>query len=70
MTTISGHPDPMTPAEVAALLRVKQWFVTERCRSGEIRAYKVGQSWRISHADYLAWKEANANRPADEAVSA
>ena len=70
MTTIAEHPDPMTAAEVASLLRVTVWFVTERCRSGEIRATKVGKSWRITHADYAAYLAANANRPADEAVPA
>lgn len=69
MTTLADHPDPMTAAEVADLLRVTQWFVTERCRSGEIRAHKIGSSWRITHADYLAYLDSTVHQP-DESVPA
>jgi len=53
----------LTAAEVAAKLRVTPWFVTERCRSGAIRASKPGKSWLISWADVEAYLDQHSNRP-------
>lgn len=71
MDTISeaSEPDLMTPAEAAARLRVKPWFITERCRSGEIRATKPGKSWLIKRDDLEAYIESHFNRPAGEDVA-
>lgn len=65
-TVDTAGPDLMTAAEVALKLRVRPWFVTERCRSGAIRATKPGKTWLISAADFAAYLERHANRPADE----
>jgi excisionase family DNA binding protein len=62
----------LTAAEVAVRLRVTPWFVTERCRSGEIRASKPGKSWLIAPADVEAYLDQHSNRPvgADESGAA
>lgn len=63
-----SEPDLMTPAEAAEKLRVKPWFITQRCRSGEIRATKPGKSWLIKRDDLDAYIEAHYNRPAGDAA--
>lgn len=50
-----AEPALMTAAEAAAKLRVTPWFVTERCRSGEIRATKPARTWLILPADLDAF---------------
>lgn len=70
MDTISGvsEPDYLTAAEVAKKLRVLPWWVTERCRSGDIRATKPGKTWLIAPADLDAYLERHTNRPAGDAA--
>lgn len=47
-TGAEGAPAYYTPAEAAALLRMKATTVTEYCRSGRIAATKAGgRRWRI-----------------------
>lgn len=55
-------PDPLTPAEIAALERVGLTTVIGWCRSGKLPASKVGGLWRVRRADYLAFKKPNARR--------
>ena len=62
----SSGVDYLTAAEAAAVMRVTPWSVTEKCRSGEIRASKPGKSWLIAAADLQAYLDKHANRPADE----
>lgn len=52
-------------SEVAEILRIKPWTVTVMCRNGELRATRVGKSWRIEEAavrDYLDREEEKARR--------
>jgi putative molybdopterin biosynthesis protein len=56
-------PDPLTPQEVADVLRVGRSTVFELIKRGEIRHLRVGKSQRarilIYKADLEAWIEAN-----------
>ena len=56
-------PDPMTPDEVAAHLRIGRSTVFDLLRRGEIRHLRVGYSRRarilIYKSDLVAWIEAN-----------
>lgn len=63
----ASEPDLMTAAEAAAKLRVTPWFITERCRSGEIRAAKPGKTWLIRPADLDDYLERHSNTPAGAA---
>lgn len=50
-------PDLLTCAEVADALRVSARTVVNLCREGNLRAYRVGKSWRIEREavdEYLA----------------
>lgn len=51
-----------TVAEVADLLRIGDWQITKKCRSGEIKASKPGKSWLIAEADLRAYVEQHSNR--------
>jgi excisionase family DNA binding protein len=59
-----------TPEELAALWKCSPRTVRDRCQRGEIRAFRVGDLWRIP-ADAVAEYEARqANRqPATPTVS-
>jgi excisionase family DNA binding protein len=37
--------------EIARFLRLKPEIVRRKVRSGNIRAYKIGKSWRISDGE-------------------
>jgi len=56
-------PDPMTPDEVAGVLRIGRSTVFSLLRSGEIRHLRVGKSARarilVYKADLVEWIEAN-----------
>lgn len=66
MTTIAGsetdppsfsRDDVLTPAEVAAVLRLKRATTLDYMRRGLIPAFKIGRSWyalRSRLDDYLA----------------
>lgn len=47
----------MTVAEVAATLRVSQDYVRKLCGSGQLRAKKVGQEWRIRETAFEAFMD-------------
>jgi len=56
-------PDPITPPEVAAALRIVRSTVFDLLRRGAIRHLRVGTSRRarilIYKADLIAWIEAS-----------
>lgn len=39
------------PVEVAFILNLRQGTVQEKCRTGEIKATKLGTQWRISASE-------------------
>ena len=45
----------MTPAEVAAELRVSPAVVLRLVRRGELPALRVGRVWRVDHDDLRRW---------------
>ncbi len=51
----------LTCAEVAKLLRVSTRHVLNLCSSGDLRAFRVGKSWRIERAAVAEYMEANSN---------
>lgn len=48
-------PDVLTVDEVAEYLRVHGETVRRWCRSGELKAAKVGRTYRIRAADLDTW---------------
>lgn len=51
MATSSARPRLLTPAEVAELLRVSSMTVYRLIKSGELRAARIGKSFRILEDD-------------------
>ena len=63
MATSSARPRFLTPAEVAEQLRVSSMTVYRLIKSGELRAARIGKSYRISEDDvdaYLAARFSDA----------
>ncbi len=48
----SNRPGFLTPREVAEALRVSDMTVYRLIRSGELRALRIGKSFRISEDDF------------------
>lgn len=44
----------LTPAEAAPIAKVSTRTITRLCESGAIRACKLGKSWRINRAAFVA----------------
>jgi excisionase family DNA binding protein len=57
MATSSARSRFLTPAEVADLLRVSAMTVYRLIKSGELRAARIGKSYRISEDDVDAYLE-------------
>jgi len=55
MATSSARSRFLTPAEVAELLRVSSMTVYRLIKSGELRAARIGKSYRISEDDVDAY---------------
>jgi excisionase family DNA binding protein len=55
MATSSARPRLLTPAEVAEQLRVSSMTVYRLIKSGELRAARIGKSYRISEDDVDAY---------------
>ena len=55
-------PLVLTSREVATLLRLHTDTVKRMCRTGRLRAVKVGRGWRIKRDDVLALLEGNVIR--------
>ena len=58
MATSSARPRFLTPAEVAEQLRVSSMTVYRLIKSGELRAARIGKSYRISEDDVDAYLQA------------
>ena len=57
MASSSARARFLTPAEVADLLRVSSMTVYRLIKSGELRAARIGKSYRISEDDVDAYLE-------------
>ena len=55
MATSPARPRFLTPAEVADHLRVSAMTVYRLIKSGELRAARIGKSYRISEDDVDAY---------------
>lgn len=58
MATSPSRSRLLTPAEVAELLRVSSMTVYRLIKSGELRAARIGKSYRISEDDVDAYLQA------------
>ncbi len=58
MATSSARARFLTPAEVAEQLRVSSMTVYRLIKSGELRAARIGKSYRISEDDVDAYLQA------------
>ncbi len=58
MATSSARPRFLTPAEVADQLRVSSMTVYRLIKSGELRAARIGKSYRIREEDVDAYLQA------------
>lgn len=57
----------MTPAAVAARWNCSAGHVRALCRSGRLRAMRLGSSdWRVRDTDVAAYEEAQMTEPAPE----
>lgn len=56
----------LTTAEVAETIRMTENYVSRLCDSGQIRAKKLGNQWRISDealAEFMAGGKTETTRP-------
>jgi excisionase family DNA binding protein len=63
MATSAARPRFLTPAEVAEQLRVSAMTVYRLIKSGELRAARIGKSYRVLESDvdaYLAARFSDA----------
>jgi excisionase family DNA binding protein len=51
----SARPGFLTPREVAEALRVSDMTVYRLIKSGELRALRIGKSYRVSEEDFDAY---------------
>ena len=58
MATPPARPRFLTPAEVADQLRVSAMTVYRLIKSGELRAARIGKSYRISEDDIDTYLQA------------
>jgi excisionase family DNA binding protein len=58
MATSPARSRFLTPAEVAEQLRVSSMTVYRLIKSGELRAVRIGKSYRISEDDVDAYLQA------------
>jgi excisionase family DNA binding protein len=61
MATSSARSRFLTPAEVAEQLRVSSMTVYRLIKSGELRAARIGKSYRISEEDVDAYLQARSS---------
>ncbi len=55
----------LTPAEVAAAMRVSGDTVLRLLRTGRLRGHKFGKQWRITRADLDAYLATSTAPPGD-----
>lgn len=53
----------VTVEEVAKQLRVHEDTIRDWCRTGQLRATKVGKQWRIKPQDIAAFMKPNQEEP-------
>lgn len=56
-----------TTEEVAELLQVTPWTVTQWLKAGKLRGVQPGNHWRIGARDLARFLDSSANIPADDA---
>ncbi len=50
--------DYLTPEDMGRKIgRSPRWVVRKLLSTGELPALRLGRSWRIREADYMAWEE-------------
>tara|TARA_R110002072_G_scaffold302794_1_gene488779 strand:+ start:13355 stop:13540 length:186 start_codon:yes stop_codon:yes gene_type:complete len=54
-----------TIKEVAEYLKVNERTIYRLAASGELPAFKVGNSWRFKQADLEKWIASQAQKPSD-----
>lgn len=52
----------LTIAEAAPILRITKEELRDRCRNGEIEAFKPGHAWLLSEHTLTAYIEAHSNQ--------
>lgn len=62
------HPGYLTTAEVAREIRMTPEYVSRKCHSGELRAAKLGNTWRIPVAAVTEFMATRAPEPPPEPV--
>lgn len=58
---LSSYPDIGNPKDVSRALRVPETSVRELCRTGKLRAFKVGTLWKIPKIWLIEFIESNAS---------
>lgn len=53
----------LTTDEAAAVIRMSEDYVARKCASGEIRAKKLGRTWRITPAALEAFMSPGRAKP-------
>lgn len=48
-------PPLITSKEAAQLARCSENHVTQLCRSGKVKAVRLGRHWRINTAEFMAY---------------
>lgn len=65
---LSSYPDMGNPKDVSIALDIPESSVRELCRTGKLRAFKVGMLWKIPKAWLLEFIESNASSQIPNAV--
>lgn len=51
-----------TAKEAARALKISEYTVIRLIKDGDLRASKIGNSWRIRHSDLQAYIDARSNK--------
>jgi excisionase family DNA binding protein len=66
MDSTADASEIMTIKEVADYLKVTERTIYRLAAAKQIPAFKVGGSWRFSHADIDQWIKSQSSMPSDE----
>lgn len=58
---LSSFPDIGNPKDVSRALRIPETSVRELCRTGKLRAFKVGALWKIPKSWLIEFIESNVS---------
>ena len=47
----------MTPNEIATFLKLNERTIRRMMNRGELKAFKVGRSWRMRTSEFVKWLE-------------